>query len=295
MRFLLCERDADAFKRLKAYASGKSDIDIRVFEGNFEDNLDKIQAASAGFVFTFVDPKGWNLRSVEIAKFLATVGGDFLLNFMEHPISRHNGYAGVEKSFSRFLADDHWPAKISNLPGAAPREKQILGLLKSRLKELGAASYMPDFPILKPDRERIQMRLVLGTNHPTGVEVFRTVESRIASLQLETRRKLSDPQPNQPFLFDTDAHNAMDFDGREVGGAKNLANAKMLAIDLIKQLNLPSPFLQLAARIMEEVPVRVTHVKDILVDLKKEGKASFELAARAKKPNEATMISKTAV
>lgn len=291
LKFLLCEKDPKAFERLSDYARRKSGIEIKVFQGAFEDNLDLIRKECRGFTFTFVDPKGWNLRSAELASFLASVRGDFLLNFMEHPISRHNSYELVRKSFGLFLDDDDWHQKIDIGPDAPPREQQILQMLKKRLRAKGAAQFLPDFPILKPRAERIQMRLVLGTQHVEGVEVFRTVQAKAEGIQAETRRTISDDGVGQGSLFSTELLNAMDLDGTGVGGRRSLIRAKQRCIEILGAHGRELLFVDLASLVMEDVPVRRTHVKDVLAELRSAGIVSYDTAGTSRKPNDRGIVS----
>ena len=290
LKFLLCEKDPEALKRLRSYAAKQTGIEIKVFGGYFEDNLDEIRSQCDGFTFSFIDPKGWSLRSAEIAAFLSKLRGDFLINFMEHPISRHNSLPAVQQSFARFLDDPDWDNKIREGDDAPPREMQILGLLKDRLRLLGAAKYMPDFPIKKPTKERIQMRLILGTNHVQGVEVFRTVERTIESVQVQTRRDLANRDKLQQSIFDTDELNRMDLDGRGVGGERNLALAHDLCREIMATSRQEVRFDILAARVMERVAVRMTNMKDVVAKLRSEGLLAFDLQGRGKKPQDDTLI-----
>lgn len=292
LRFLLCEKEPTAFSRLRDYAEKAkqaSGIEIEVFEGCFEDNLNKIAPRCQGFTFSFIDPKGWNLRSDDIGTFLAKTRGDFLLNFMEHPISRHNSYAGVESSFARFLGDPDWSSKIATSPQAPPREVQILGLLKARIRSLRAAKFLPDFPILKPKANRVQMRLILGTHHIQGVEVFRTVQRHLEQTQNETRRRLQDNGNGKPSLFPEEMLTQMELDGRGVSGYRSWALAYDLARNLIAG-GKTFRFDELAVRVMEQVPVRITDMKDVVNKMKVDGLVDFNLPPRALKPNEQTFI-----
>lgn len=297
LRFLLCERDPDAFQKLKAYAAKKVGLEIgleiEVFAGDFEDNLDAIRARCEGFTFSFIDPKGWNLRSAEIASFLASVRGDFLLNFMEHPVSRHNSYEKVRASFARLLDDAEWHLKIDTAHNALPRETQILALLKKRLKAQAAAKYMPDFPILKPSVNRVQMRLVLGTHHFKGVEVFRTVEDKLQQVQLTLRRNVS--EGGAMLLLSDDQMNQVELGKAGVGSVANRAAASTMCRELMSSIDGEVTLENLAARVMEAIPLRLTHMKDVATGLRNDGFLTFQLQGTARKPSEETKIRRAAI
>ena len=100
VRFYLCEKRPEAVDRLRKYAAERSQFEIHVFEGKFEDNLDAIAAKIPnGFTFTFIDPTGWDIRSDLVFKFLKDRNGEFLLNFMADHINRHTEYSKVVESF----------------------------------------------------------------------------------------------------------------------------------------------------------------------------------------------------
>ena len=183
--------------------------------------------------------------------------------------------------------------KISDVPGAIPRELQILAMLKARLKAGGAAKYMPDFPILKPKVNRVQMRLILGTHHPQGVEVFRTVQKKAETNQIETRRKIAHNEDHQLSIFSDEDLTQMELDGRGVGGKRSLSQALAECRKIVFRHHKAVKFDSLAAQIMEVAAVRTTDVKDILVTLKSEGFLNFDLVGKAKKPSDDTLISRS--
>ncbi|ABA06089.1 conserved hypothetical protein [Nitrobacter winogradskyi Nb-255] len=89
VRFRFCEKNPESLAKLQAFATSKTDFDIKVFSGAFEDNLSGIQAACSdvrdSFTFTFIDPTGWNVDSRPIFSFLKDLRGEVLFNFMsEH-------------------------------------------------------------------------------------------------------------------------------------------------------------------------------------------------------------------
>ena len=191
VRPFFCEKRKRAANELRIYAEKNSSLSIRVHEGRFEDNLGDIEeACREGFTFTFLDPTGWNIGSDAIFDFLVRLNGEFLLNFMAASINRHATYPRVTDSFGRFLADPEWEEDFAKCPSEWSQEERILHLLKTKMKERKVATYLPVMAIKRPRQERIQMRLVLGTHSPKGVEVFRDTQEKIETLQLGIRSDL---------------------------------------------------------------------------------------------------------
>lgn len=283
VRFCLCEREPDRVRRLRLYAQAHPSLDIHVFEGPFEANLDSIAAVcDRGFTFTFIDPTGFNLGSMEIARFLARQDGEFLLNFMSEHINRYPSVESVRRAFGRLLADTDWKTRFDALPSYLRNEERILVLLKEQLKALKAAHYLPDFEIMNARAERLQMRLVLGTNHPTGVEVFRGVQAKVEKAQSEMRDNLRNP--GQASLFAMDVPDGV--------GSRLACDAARRTI--VEMLTPGSPLLlrDLIGPVLESAAVRKTHLTSILLDMRTAGAVQFVLGKRQRKPDDATLISK---
>ena len=107
IRFRFCERNPDSVAKLQAFAAGKTEFDIKVFSGAFEDNLEGIRAACSdirdSFTFTFIDPTGWNVDSGPIFSLLKDLRGEVLFNFMSEHVNRHAGWTCRVLMLLRFL------------------------------------------------------------------------------------------------------------------------------------------------------------------------------------------------
>jgi three-Cys-motif partner protein len=290
IRFCLCEKTPEAFQKLRAYAEGQSKFDIHVFPGEFENNLDAIKnKIPGGFTFTFIDPKGWKIRNREVFDFLKAVNGDFLVNFMADHINRHAEYSKVVESFGLFLADPDWEEEFARLPSNWTNEKCILYLLKKNLRSKGVANYTPDFSIMVPRKERVKMRLILGTNSFHGLEVFRDVQSKVEILQANIREQLRQEESEETFLFGPDQLSTNVLQNKGVGGKLAVASA----VEQIQSIILERAvikFAELAALVLEELPIRLTQLKDLLMSMRQEEKLAFELPARKQKPQGDTLI-----
>ncbi len=290
IRFCLCEKRKESVALLRQYAAKKSRFEIHVFEGEFEENLDAISSRIPdGFTLTFIDPTGWKIKNSKVFTFLKERRGDFLLNFMSDHINRHAEYAQVTASFGHFLANPDWANEYAALPFEWSAEECVLHLLKKKMKDLGVARYVPDFSILVPRKDRIKMRLVLGTNSIKGLEVFRDVQSKVEKSQTIIRNKIRDESTKQSNLFDdaSRAQSQLDQDG--VGGKLSRQIATSLILDLLKE-NGKMNFDQLTAVVLERVEIRLPQLKDLFGHLKKQNIVNFELPSRKKKPQGDTRI-----
>lgn len=291
IRFCFCERQTDAATKLRDYAASRKHFEIHVFEGAFEDQLNEIASVCReGFTFTFIDPTGWDIRSEPIFKFLKDRKGEFLLNFMAEHINRHAGYSGVTKSFGRFLADPDWSEEFNALPSNLNNEQRILHLLRQKIKEMDAAIYVADFPILKPLDDRVKMRLLLGTRSAKGLEVFRDVQEKVEREEIKTYKKLRDGNRSQVSLFTDDEILAMEQQASGVGCSKFKREAKKRIVKKLSEGG-AQPFFQISTDILEFVPMRLTQIKKLMNKMKARGVVTFELLHGKRVPQKDTKIS----
>jgi three-Cys-motif partner protein len=290
VRFCFCERRPEAVARLQTYAQQNSRFEIHVFPGSFEDNLVGIaKACRDGFTFTFIDPTGWDIRSEPVFEFLKGLRGEFLLNFMAEHVNRHAGWDQVSTSFGRFLADPDWKDEFAALPPQLSNEERVLLLLKRKIKSSGAATYLPDIPILKPRENRIKMRLILGTFSLKGLEVFRDVHDKVELSQIQTRNTISEQESNQPGFWSTVEESESQQRANGVGSALQRDASQRIVMDALARG--PARFDDLAALVMEPQAMRLTQTKDLLNEMRRSGLVRFELPGKRKKPQPDTVIS----
>jgi three-Cys-motif partner protein len=292
IRFCFCERRHDAVKRLRAYAEKHSRFEIHVFEGSFENNLIGIaDACRDGFTFTFIDPTGWDIRSEPVFEFLKARNGEFLLNFMSEHVNRHAGWDQVSASFGRFLADPDWKDEFDALPAELSNEERMLFLMKRKIKSMGAATYLPDIPILKPRENRIKMRLILGTYSRKGLEVFRDVHGKVELSEIQTRNTISRSETGQLGLWSQDEESASLQRAIGVGSvSQQIAARELIGRALASGAR---RFDDIAVLVMEQCAMRLTNIKDLLVAMRREDKVEFDLPGRAKKPQPETVVCAT--
>ena len=292
LRFCFCEQRADAAARLREYAKQKKHAEIYVFEGAFEDNLDAIsKVIPDGFTFTFIDPLGWNIRNEKVFAFLkARKKGEFLLNFMADHINRHAEYDKVMESIGRFLADPDWAQDFAQLPKNWSNQERVLHLLKTTMKQKGVATYLPDFSIMVPRKERVKMRLILGTHSPYGLEVFRDVQATVELQEMNVRNGLQNDKTNQTSLFSNEDISDLQQQLKGVGCKKyqEIAEDRLKSFLSSRQDAL---FSVVALDIMEAVPMRLTQIKKLLLELRNRKIVAFTLLSKKRVPQPNTAIS----
>jgi three-Cys-motif partner protein len=298
IRFCFCEQRRNAVALLRKYAATMDKFEIHVFEGAFEDNLNAIAAKLPdGFTFTFIDPTGWNIRNDKVFQFIRDrcrpgLGGEFMLNFMSDHIIRHAGYADVASSFGKFLANPDWESDFTALPSGWNNEQKMLHLMKAKMRESDVATYLPDFSIMVPRKDRVKMRLILGTHSPKGLEVFRDVQEKVEKQELEMRQNLRDGDSPQISLFSAADIAAFQQEQKGVGCKANRARAEAIIIDFLKERPhaFPGPMFNMA---MERVPIRRPHLNQLLIDMRGRGIVSFDLPSPKRVPQGDTLITLT--
>ena len=291
VRFCFCERDLRSAEKLRRYAEKKRAFEIHVFPGTFEDNLHNVDAARKdGFTFTFIDPTGWNIDSGPVFEFLSQRRGEVLLNFMAEDINRHVGYEGVSKSVGRFLAAPDWKDEFNALPNDWNNEKRVLHLLKERMRTATAARYIPDVPILKPRADRVKMRLLLGTRSAHGVEVFREAQRKVERTQIEMRHRIRREEGGYATLFDDEEIAMLEQGNAGVGCPRFQREAQELVLNRLSDSK-SLLFKTIAINVMEAVPIRRTQIKDLLCEMRSQGRVAFTLPGRKRKPLDGTRIS----
>ena len=290
VRFFLCEKNSEAVVRLREFAENQTGLEIHVFEGAFEDNLDAISARIPnGFTFTFIDPTNWVVRIEDVCEFLKAKRGEFLFNFMTEEVSRHSVNPKVANQFGALVGDPDWQETAKSLPEGMRGELKVLHLLKEAFRNRVGILFLPDFSILKPLAHREKMRLMLGTDSPEGLKLFRDTQAKVEGEEFKSRRQAKTEKTRQDMLFSEEDFAKYEQGERGVGCKryKRLTEERVLKI---LSSGYPSRFSEIAVDVMEELPMKETHVKDVLKEMRDAGKVSYELEGRAWKPNAGTII-----
>ena len=290
IRFCFCERDLQSAEKLQRYAEERHAFEIHVFPGTFEDNLHNVAAAcTGGFTFTFIDPTGWNIDSGPVLEFLSQRRGEMLFNFMAENINRHAGYEGVSKSVGRFLAAPDWKDEFNALPNDWNNERRILHLLKKRMKTAQTVQYIPDFPILKPRENRVKMRLLLGTRSAHGVDAFRETQWKVEREQIEMRNRIRREEGGFSMLFSDEEIAMFEQGSAGIGCPRFQREAQEFVLDRLSESK-SLPFKEIAIDTMEAVPIRMTQLRDLFLEMRSQGRVAFNLPGRKRKPLDGTRI-----
>lgn len=187
------------------------------------------------------------------------------------------------------MGDPNWEDSAKQLPAGMKGEIKVLHLLKDAFRSREVARYLPDFSILKPLVNREKMRLMLGTNRPEGVKLFRDVHGKVEREEFESRREAKATQTGQTQLFSAHDYLSHEQGERGIGCKRYQALSERLIANMLSEQGAVE-FSSLALEVMERFPMRETHVKDLINEMKTRGLLDFELKPNARKPSDSTLI-----
>ena len=290
LRIRLCERVTARVELLRNYAARRPHYDIQIFEGRFEDNLDGIASScKEGFTFTFIDPTGWNFQSSRIFSFLRKINGEFLFNFMSDEINRHVSFDRVAESFGRFLAEENWRERFSAAPINYTNEQKVLYILKQRMREERIATFFPHMTISHPRQNRVRMRLILGTNSPVAVKLFRDTQRHVLQQEMKVRHEITAKESGQPRLFSASDLAQLDMYKVGIENEDTCEAARLKLVSILEE----SPGIQykmIVPKLLEDVELRAPELNKLMMQWREEGIIAFRIPPRKRKPQDNTAI-----
>lgn len=214
---ILVDQDKKAFDQLKRFAEMQSNpgFGVHALHGRFIEMIGPIDAiikanTRNAFRFIFLDPKGWadipmnklqpflRGRSCEV---LITLMTRHIIRFLEEP-DREHSYINL---FGRKEAVENLKdPRLKNEDPHAHAELAVHEYGRS-LRVLCGFKYVSAAVILEPEQEAIRYFLVYATNHPRGVEVFKSAETKAARIQDQVRNESLVQKTRQPSLVFDDA------------------------------------------------------------------------------------------
>jgi three-Cys-motif partner protein len=284
VRFVFCEESRARHAKLLEAVSLDNDVEVHCIHGRFEQKLAEVSAVCRdGFTFSFIDPTGFKLHTQAIAHFLRSQRGEFLWNYMADHANRFLTRRGLEDAYGALLAEEKWGNRVNepDLCGLS-NEQRILAVLRERLKDLGCAQFVIDFPVMRPRENRVQFRLLFGTRKAAGVTVFRAIQKKAETFQAKRREELRQ-EDSGTMLVSPEMH-ATSFLAREgIDGSKAKQAAPGRVLSYLRE-NGATRFRELLAPILETEGLTETGLKDVLLQMRANGLILYKLPPGARKP-----------
>lgn len=288
VRFVFCERNKKTHAELVEAVSEDRDVEIHCLHGRFEEKLNEVSAICQNdFTFTFIDPTGFKLYLDEISNYLRRHRGEFMWNYMGGHAGRFLTREGLDDAYGALLAGEADRVNDDRLKGLS-NEERILAVLRERLKELGCADYVIDFPVMNPRKNRVQFRLLFGTRSAAGVAVFRSVQKKAEEFQAKRREEIKqDATGTQLVSPEMHVESTLARDG--IDGSLPQTVAPQQVVSYLKAKG-PTKFRELLAPILETERITEPKLKDVLVQMRQNDVVVYELPPRKRKPQEDTLI-----
>lgn len=193
---ILVESNKEAFPKLDSFARSADglDVSVKAIPGKFVDKIAKIDelvklAGPHAFKFVLLDPTGWaDIPMKELAPFLRMRSCEVLINLMTKHINRFLNEEDRATSYNNLFGR---PGVLQNLRKAAAEEREELAVEEycRSLQMLCGFKFVSSAVILEPQEAKIRYFLVYATNHPRGIEVFKTAENKAANIQELVRQE----------------------------------------------------------------------------------------------------------
>src|SRR2546425_7018203 len=173
LRCLFLERNPEAFKRLKEFASSVTDAEVVALNSKLEDSIDKItdfvrRGGSNSFPFIFIDPTGWTGFAMDVIEPLLRFDpGEVLINFMSGDIPRFvtSPQQQTAQSFLRLFGSKEFKAVVEGL-SERNREDALVEEYRRIVASRGNFKFTCSAIVLHPKSNRTRFHLIYATRHP---------------------------------------------------------------------------------------------------------------------------------
>lgn len=189
-RCLFVEKDNVAFEELQKSVEQIKDIDIKLINGSFEDNISEIcNFIRRSFSLVFIDATGWTGFDIIKITPLLILKGEVLINFMTDFIKRfvNDPRPDTIKSFDPLFGPNWYPEWQNLVSAGMSNEAATVEIYSSRIRQAGNFEHVTSTRIKKPILERSYFHLIYATGHWKGIKEFRFVEKKAIDAQEDKR------------------------------------------------------------------------------------------------------------
>lgn len=292
------EIEPAAFVQLQAAVLPHNDpansFTVATINKPFTDAVPEIesQMLPRSFVYTFIDPTGWKDYPYDkIKPLLSLRWSEVLINFMYDHVNRFRDHDDpkIVASLAPIMGGPDWQKRLD--PDEPDRSVATMRLAREVLKESSGYAYACSTMIKREIKDRPHFALMIGTNSPTGISTFRSVERNALPFYERKRRQsieANNPSRSAPLLEGLDLPDPFDiYLDEERRYAKEVLKRQLLARN--KDILFGMVWLHVCAAL----PLTVPDVKNICVDLANEGfieNTWVSSGSRKRKPNDDHVI-----
>jgi len=216
IRALFLESDPNAYSRLREFANGVRDAEVKTRNLRLTDAMDEVlqflaAGGSSAFPFVFIDPTGWSGLDLEdIRPLLRVQPGEVLINFMTDYVRRfvESPQEETVESFNRFFGCKGMKDRIQRIVDPREREDALVRSYGEQVRRAGEYRHTCSAVVLYPEVDRSYFHLIYATRSRRGVQVFKEVERNAVEVMekaragAQQRRRVN--RTKQPELFDSE-------------------------------------------------------------------------------------------
>ena len=136
---------------------------------------------------------------------LAGRSSEVLFNLMTSFLTRFVEHDQTAASYQQLFGREGVLELIRDIPkGTGEREQAVVREYCISLRLLCGFRYVSQAVILEPEKEKVRYYLIFATNHPRGIEVFKSAEMKAARMQDDIRHEAKVGKTGQEeMLFDS--------------------------------------------------------------------------------------------
>jgi len=300
VRCFFSEKDATAYEQMDAavrpFNRPDEGFEIKTFHGEFVNAIDEIRAfVGRSFPLIFIDPTGWTeYPFTKIKPLFAPSKCEALINFMYGHINRFLTHPDekIIASLDPILGGPGWQRRLDTKMKPGPAVEK---LFRETLKSAGNFTYVISTKIDKSTQNRPHFFLAYATKDRAGLKAFREIEykalrehARARSAAMTRKRQAKSLTIEMFAEFDADFHEASI--DELVTEQKQLAKERLLKMLAEARV---IPFTEAVDILLQAFMVRETNLKDVCVELAREGKIQNSWGDGGRKPNDQTRIIST--
>jgi three-Cys-motif partner protein len=279
IRCFFVEKGATSYRQMAAavtpFNRPDENFEIKTFHGDFVDAVEEIgKFIGRSFPLIFIDPTGWTeYPFTKIAPLFASSKCEALINFMYGHISRFLTHPDekIIASLDPILGGPGWQARLDPTMKPGPAVEK---LFRETLKSAGKFAYIVSTKIDKSTQNRPHFFLAYATKNRAGLKAFRETEY-IALREHARARSAALTRKRQAKSGTVELFAGHDADYREASVDDVVAEQKQLAKEsLLEMLGeaKSTPFTNVVDALLQAFMLRETNVKDVCVELAREGK-----------------------
>ncbi len=298
IRCFFSERSAAAYHQMVAavapFHRPDEGFEVKTFHGEFVGAVSEIRTfIGNAFPLIFIDPTGWTeYPFTKIAPLFAYAKCEVLINFMYGHINQFLTHPDpkIIASLDPILGGPGWQDRLDLTMKKGPAVEK---LFRETLKAAGKFGYVVSTRIDKGTQERPHFFLAYGTKDRAGLKAFRETEYKALRAHAKNRSaamtRKRDERANTASLFA-----GFEAEQKEASIDDLVDEQKALAKErLLEMLSIARDGMFFGAildAMLEAFMLRETNMKDVCVDLAKEGKIENTWGTGGRKPTDHTVI-----